>query len=211
MIDSSRHLSGGFFCVLCVMFAGCQSGPASREIYYQLAPEIQERHPDREACGTVLTSRLGALGFAGGRAIVFRDRNDSLEIQRYNYHHWSEPPALMIQDAIVRSLRAAGLTRYVITPNERANADWIVSGSLIRLEHFPNSSPARVEIEVELGLVATASHETLFLERYLEIEPAASNGLDDAVQAFNQALERMLARFQNGAGKVLTRRRSDCR
>ncbi|MCI0734464.1 MAG: PqiC family protein [Methylococcaceae bacterium] len=211
MIDSSRHLSGGFLCALCVIFAACQSAPVPRETYYQLAPEIRQETPDPKACGTILVGRLATRGFAGGRGIVFRDREDSLEIQRYSYHRWSEPPASMIQDAIARSMRASGLIRYVITPAERANADWIVSGSLIRLEHYPNSLPARVELEAELGLVAANSHETLLLERYLESEPAASNSIDDAVRAFNKTLERLLVRFQKDARTILILNRLACR
>ncbi|MCI0653839.1 MAG: PqiC family protein [Methylococcaceae bacterium] len=211
MIDSSRHLSGGFLCTLCVIFAACQSAPVPRETYYQLAPEIRQETPDPKACGTILVGRLETRGFAGGRGIVFRDREDSLEIQRYSYHRWSEPPASMIQDAIARSMRASGLIRYVITPAERANADWIVSGSLIRLEHYPNSLPARVELEAELGLVAANSHETLLLERYLESEPAASNSIDDAVRAFNKTLERLLVRFQKDARTILILNRLACR
>ncbi|MCI0653236.1 MAG: ABC-type transport auxiliary lipoprotein family protein [Methylococcaceae bacterium] len=205
-----RTSAWGFFYVLCLTIIACQSGPAPRETYYQLEPEIQQGPPDPKACGTLLVGRLGTHGFAGGRAIVFRERADSLEIQRYHYNLWSEAPALMIQQAIARSLRATGLLRYVITPVERANADWIVSGSLLRLEHFPNSSPASVVFEVELGIVSAKSRETLFLKRYLETESAANNNIGDAVKAFNNALEQMLAQFQKDAGKILALHRASC-
>lgn len=208
---NSRYLSRVCIRALCLVLAACQSGPTAREVYYQLAPRIQSNPSGRESCGTVLVGKLATRGFAGGRAIVFRDQANSPEIQRYSYHLWSEPPAGMIQDAIVRSLRATGIPRYVITPVERANADWIVSGTLIRLEHYPNASPARVEIEAELGLVAAKTHETLFLERYLESEPAASNGIEDAVRAFNKALERLLMRFQKDASEILIAGRALCR
>lgn len=205
-----RNLLRTLFYGLCVTIIACQSGLGPRETFYQLAPVIQQRPPDPQACGTVLVGRLGTQGFAAGRAIVFRERADSLEIQRYNYHFWSDPPAFMIQDAVTRSLRAAGSVRYVITPVERASADWIVPGSLVRLEHFPNSSPAQVVLELELGIVAANTRRTLFLEHYLEKEPAAGNGVDEAVEAFNRALERSLARFQEDAGKILALHRSSC-
>ncbi|MGH8557498.1 MAG: ABC-type transport auxiliary lipoprotein family protein [Methylococcales bacterium] len=205
-----RVSASGFFGVLCLTIIACQSGPAPRETYYQLAPEIQQSPLDPQACGTLLVGRLGTRGFAGGRAIVFRDRADSLEIQRYHYNLWSEAPALMIQEAIARSLRATGLIRYVITPVERANADWIVSGNLFRLEHFPNSSPASVVLEVELGIVSANTRETLFLKRYLETESTASNRIGDAVKAFNKALEQILDQFQKDAGKILALHRVSC-
>jgi cholesterol transport system auxiliary component len=210
MTGSLRYLLSGFCCAMAITIIACQSGPAPREAYYRLEPEIQQFAPDPLACGTILVGRFETRGFAGGRAIVFRDQDNSLEIQRYHYHLWSETPALMIQDAIARSLRAAGLARYVITPVERANADWIVSGRLIRMDHYPNATPGRVEIETEIGMVAANTRGTLFLKRYLETEPAASNGIDDAVRAFNTALERMLTRFQHDAGKVLSHDRSSC-
>ncbi len=116
----------------------------------------------------------------------------------------------MMQDAIVRSMRAAGLARYVTASAERANADWIISGNLLRMEHYPNSSPARIEIEAELVIAAANTRQTLFWQRYQETEPAATNGIEDAVLAINKALERMLDRFQTDAGKVLVNNRSYC-
>ena len=210
MSGSIRFRSTGFFCVLCIGLLACQSAPAPQETYYRLTAEIQPGVADPKACGTILVGRLGTHGFAGARAIVFRDRKDALQVQRYHYRLWTEPPALMIQDAVARALRATGLTRYVITPVERANADWIVSGSLIRLEQYPNASPPEIEMQIELGIVSAKTRETLLLERYVENQPAKSNRIEDAVRAFDQALERVLIRFQKDAGNVLRSDRAVC-
>lgn len=205
-----RHLGAGLLIVFCGLIAGCQSDPAPRETFYRLAPGFEQLVHDQQACGTLLVGRIGSRGFSGGRAIVFRDETDPLQVQRYNYHLWSEPPALMLQDAIVRSLRTADLAHYVITPAERANADWIVSGILLRMEHLPDALPAKVVIEAELGIVGADTRQTLFLERYIETESAISTTIDDAVQSFNTALQRMLVRFQTDATKVLSGHRAIC-
>jgi cholesterol transport system auxiliary component len=210
MRETLRNQLVGLICTLGAMTSGCQSGPAVRETFYRLSPEFTESVPKFKACGTVMVRRPGTRGFAGGRAIAFRERASSPEIHRYNYHSWSESPALMIQDAMVRALRTAGLARYVITPAERANADWIVSGNLLRMEHFPNAVPARILIEAEIGIAAANTRQTLFWQRYQETEPAPTNGIEDAVLAFKKALERMLGQFQTDAGKVLAQDRSSC-
>ena len=205
-----RYLGTGLTVLFWALVAGCQSGPAPRETFYRLAPDFEQLVHNEQACGTLLVGRLGTRGFAGGRAIVFRDEAEPLQVQRYNYHLWSESPALMIQDALARSLRATASARYVITPAERANADWIVSGILLRMEHFPDALPAKVVIEAELGIVGTETRQALFLQRYIETESATSNRIDDAVHSFNQALQRMLLRFQADAAKVLIQHRVAC-
>ncbi|MGR9106854.1 MAG: ABC-type transport auxiliary lipoprotein family protein [Gammaproteobacteria bacterium] len=203
-------LRRGFFCLLWAAICACQSGPAPRETYYQLAPRVPQEALHPKSCGTILVGRFATQGFAGGRPIVFREREDSLEIQRYHYHLWSETPAAMFQNAILRSLRATGLARYVVTPAERAAADWIVSGNILRIEHYPNSTPARVEIEAEFGIIAANTRHILSMKRYLETEPAASRRVEDAVSAFNTALERIVARFQMDARRVLLKNQSSC-
>ncbi|MGH8475305.1 MAG: ABC-type transport auxiliary lipoprotein family protein [Methylococcales bacterium] len=197
-------------CLVWFTISACQSGPKPRQSYYQLAPEIRQQSPDPKACGTILVSRVESRGFAGGRAIVFRESADSLEVQRYHYHFWSQSPDSMIQEGITLSLRATGLFRYVITPAERAQADWIVSGTLLRLEHFPNAAPANIVLEVELGVVAAKTHETIFLKRYLENGSATNNSVNDAVLALNHALERMLANIQYDMTKKSTDQRTSC-
>lgn len=193
-----------------IHLSGCTSGPAPREVFYRLDPGTGPAVDSDANCGTILVSRMAARGFAGGRPIVFRGQADPLQVQRYNYHSWSEPPAMMIQDGIAKSLRAAGLVRFVITPTERATANWIVSGTLLRMEHFPETSPSAVEIEMEIGVVSTATRETVFLDRYLERVSAQSNRIDAAVSAFNTALQKILLKFPEDLGAAVGHRFDTC-
>lgn len=200
------------FSLIAVMLlvGGCKSVPAPQEKFYRLDPIIGESVSAKKGCGTILVGRLGSRGFAGGRAIVFRNKVDPLQVQRYNYHLWSEPPASMIQDGVAQSLRASGIAEYVITPAERASTEWIVSGVLVRMDHFPESEPPYVELELEIGVVSTANRQTVFFKTYRETEAAVSNSIVDAVKAFNSVFQRILTSIQEDVTVVLDRERALC-
>jgi len=117
-------------------FSGCSSGRSPQDRFYRLVPEIHVQANSKVSAGTIMVSHLSSRGFTGGRRIVFRNKSHQFRVQRYAYELWVEPPATMIHDALVKALHAAAVADYVITPVDRANAEWVLSGSLFRAEYL---------------------------------------------------------------------------
>ena len=178
------------FLLICVTlaFSGCGSIPTPQDRFYRLVPEINVQTDSEPSVETILVTQLSSRGFTGGRRIVFRNNSHQSRVQRYAYALWAEPPATMIHNVLVKALRAAAIADYVITPAERANADWVLSGSLFRAEHLINEG--RVELEIELSLVSAQTRKLLSQRRYLETQdiPSNSNSMEQVVYAFDQAL-----------------------
>ena len=202
--SSGLRLPGLFVIVAAsAVVAGCVSGPPPQSAYYTLAPAVTATTRAKPLVGTILVNRLSARGLTGGRQIVFRDRAHPFQVQRYHYRYWADAPTVLIQDRLVQSLRQAGIADYVITPAERAKADWIVSGNLLMFEHHPYARPPVVVVELELGIVRSKCREPVFLKRYSVQEPAPNNQIEQAIPAFERALTRLIDQFLQDAGRVL--------
>jgi len=191
---------------------GCSATPPPQDQFYRLEPEPVTVPAKQISTGTILVTQLNARGFSGGARIVFRDNVDRLRVQRYRNRLWSDPPAAMIQDAIVQALRAEHIAEYVITPAERANANWIVSGTLFRIEHLRDVN--QVNIEFELGLINAQNRKTVFQHGYSQAESAEDTSMASVVAAFNLVLAQLIATAVKDIGVVVaecTQQASACR
>lgn len=195
----------GLFAIIaaCALVAGCASARSPQDSFYTLAPVVTAGKSAKPVAGTILVNRLAARGLTAGRQIVFRDKDHPFQVKRYHFHYWADAPAAMIQDRLVESLRHAGIADYVITPAERAKADWLLSGSLLRFEHHPDARPPAVVVALELGIVRADCRYPVFLQRYSVQEPAANNQIDQAIPAFERALTRLIDQFLQDVGRVL--------
>ncbi len=202
--SSGLRLPGLFVIIAASAFvAGCVFGPPPQSAYYTLAPAVTAAKRAKPLAGTILVNRFSARGLTSGRQIVFRDQAHPFQLQRYHYLYWADVPAVMVQERLVQSLRQAGIADYVITPAERAKADWIVSGNLLLFEHHPYARPPAVVVELELGIVRADCREPVFLKAYSVREPASNNQIEQAIPAFERALARLIDRFLQDAGRVL--------
>jgi cholesterol transport system auxiliary component len=183
--------------------AGCVSGPPPQDVFYTLTGAMTASKSSKPLAGTILVNRMAARGFTAGRQIVFRDKKYPFQVQRYHYRYWADAPAVLIQDRLAESLRQAGIADYVITPAERAKADWILSGTLLRFEHHPYTRPPAVVVELELGIVRSECRESVFLKRYSVQEPASNHQIEQAIPAFERALTRLIDQFLKDAARVL--------
>jgi ABC-type uncharacterized transport system auxiliary subunit len=117
------------------------------------------------------------------------------ETQQYNFHIWVEPPALLVRDILAQTLRRARVSDHVITSNRRANADYILSGALLRMEQCLEPDNFYVLIEMELAIVRSRSREVLFVKRYSMRESVENNLIPTAVHGFELALANLISEF----------------
>ncbi len=213
MIDVRQKLKRAGVVAMLLFAIGCSAKAPLQDQFYRLEPVVKIEPKNQVlTTGTILVTQLSARGFAGGTRIVFRDNRDQLQVQRYRYRLWAQPPVTMIQDAIVQALRAKHVAEYVITPAERANASWILSGTLFRIEYLREAN--QVNIELELGLINAQNRKTIFQRRYSQIQTVDGASMAHVVAAFNDALAQMIGVSVNDLTAVLAdcaQRESACR
>jgi cholesterol transport system auxiliary component len=142
---------------------------------------------------TLLVTQPSARRLTVGRELVFRRDDHPGEIQHYTYHLWAEPPAAAIASSLTIALREARLFAFVIAPEQRARADYLLTGELLRLEHLPSARPPQVAAEIHLTLVDGYNRTPVSAHGYQGTEPTgAGDGPAAAAAAFDQLLGRLL-------------------
>jgi cholesterol transport system auxiliary component len=158
--------------------------------------------PGSEApvAATLLVTQPSARRLTTGRELVFLRDDRPGEVQRYNFHLWAEPPAASIASALAAALREARLFTFVVTPGQRAQADYLLTGELLRLEHLPSAHPPQVAAALNLALVDGYDRKPLFARLYQGTE---ATGGEDGPAAAAAACDRLLGRLLGEAVRDL--------
>jgi ABC-type uncharacterized transport system auxiliary subunit len=165
---------------------GCGAERPSK--YYQLtipgdmtgAPQ-NDPAPVTLLLGAWLTSHL----YRDDR-IVYSSAGE--EMGTYEYQRWAEPPAEMIEEVLLRQLRASGRYRAVYSQRSNANGDFLLRGRLYDLKEISGGAiVARVTFEVELRDLKTGA--TVWTHYYTHDESAGGKDVASVVSALDKNVQ----------------------
>ncbi|MHC8510167.1 MAG: ABC-type transport auxiliary lipoprotein family protein [Rhodospirillales bacterium] len=182
--------------LLALGLAACAGGgQAPQDSYYRVDAGAPPSALNGGALdGVLAVDRFAADGLTSGRAIVFVDPKTPNQMKQYFYHHWSEPPNVMLRDELVRYLRAVGAAETIITPEIRIDPVYALSSRIHALERRLGEHGTAV-VELEFALSEPATGRLLLNKTYKAEVPAAGPALDDSIAAFNEGLADIFARF----------------
>src|SRR5271169_2299084 len=146
--NSLRSPRGLALLALAFVVTGC--GSARPIKYYQLSYPSSAPPPSPDAINTTLLVRpFEASHLYQNDQIVYGF--DSPQLGTYQIERWAEPPVEMLQDALVRGLRATGRFRAVYTIGSDVGGQYILAGHLYDFKEVDSSSiVARLVYEVRL-------------------------------------------------------------
>ena len=122
---------------------------------------------------------------------------DSPEMGTYEFHRWSEPPVEILQNALVRGLRASGRFKAVYTMRADPDARFILNGQLYDFKEVDGSAIlARLNYEVRLR--DRKSGTTVWQHSYSYDEPASEKSVPAFVLAMDRNLQRSVQEVQAG-------------
>lgn len=181
--------------ILAVLLAACAQPPVTQDTFYRLQvappPEALEKP---KLPGTVEVPRFPADGLTAGRAIVFSEAADPLQVSAYHYHFWLEPPGAMLRDEMVGYLRAAGVAGSVVTPELRVESDFMLIAKIKRFEQVRGATP-KVVVALEVALNGGKGDRLLLLKTYQIEKEATDNTVGAAVKALSDAMAAVCARI----------------
>jgi cholesterol transport system auxiliary component len=160
--------------------AGC-GGNRVQDLYFSLDPDVPVVPSGRTAPGTLRVSPLSARGFIAGSRMVYRTREEPLEVKRYGQILWEAVPA---------------------------RADFLLTGQLLTFEHRPTDAPPAVVAELHLTLVRGKGREVLVDGTYAGTEPTRI-GADGRttpaaiVDAFNRLSGRLIGEVLADAQRLM--------
>jgi cholesterol transport system auxiliary component len=169
------------------LLSGCRAGRPSR--YYQLtvppdagAVEKADAVPVTLLLGQLFTSHL----YREDRIVY---GNGAEQLGTYEYQRWAEPPAEMIQDVLLRKLRASGRYRAVYYRRSNVQGDFALRGRLYDFKEVDTGQmSARVTLELEMRDLKNGA--TVWTHYYTHDEPSSGKDVPSVVAALDKNVQR---------------------
>jgi ABC-type uncharacterized transport system auxiliary subunit len=167
--------------------SGC--GAARPSTYYQLRVpgDVTAAQPTDPAPVTLLLGAWLTSHLYRDDRIVYSGAGE--EMGTYEYQRWAEPPTEMIEEMLLRELRASGRYRAVHAHRSNANGDFLLRGRLYDLKEISGRSmQARVTFEVDLRDLKTGA--TVWTHYYTHDEPVTRKDMADLVSALDKNVQQ---------------------
>ena len=191
----------GLIALLCIVSAACVGGRPIH--YYAINPPAASAAAPKPDGPALLIGRIATPEtLQDGR---IRYRSGSNEVGAYEYHRWTERPAAMVQDLLLRMLRASGKYRQVQEASTAAVGDYLVRGKLYELEEIDSPSiGTRVSLRLELldrktGMVVWNHH-------YDRDEPVEGKTIQEVVLSLERNLQQVITIAVSGVDAFLSNR-----
>ena len=185
-----RWVLRGLICTVALTvgwLGGC--GAARPSKYYQLtvradagAVEKTDAVPVTLLLGGLVTSHL----YREDRIVY---GNGPEQLGTYEYERWAEPPTEMIEEVLLRELRASGRYRAVNYRRSNVRGDFILRGRLYDFKEVSASQMStRVTLELEMRDVKTGA--TVWTHYYTHDEPAGGRDVPAIVAALDKNVQQ---------------------
>jgi cholesterol transport system auxiliary component len=183
----TQKLGAFFFAVLCaILLIAC--GAARPIKYYQLtvpgdaaAPSASDQSPI-----TLLVGNLQASHLYREDHIIYS--SGGTQMGAYESQRWAEPPTEMVEEVLIRELRASGRFHAVYIHRSNTTGDFLLRGHLYDFKEVSESSViARCTFELELQELK--SGKIVWTHYYTHDEPAASKDVSAVVSALDKNVQ----------------------
>ena len=191
--STARFVLLAGFAATVLTLAGCGS---SRPIKYYQVTYPTKSYVAQDAINTTLLVRsFEASHLYLDDKIIYGF--DNPEMGAYEYQRWAEPPAEILQSALVRGLRASGRFKAVYTMRADPDSRFILAGHLYDFKEVDSATTvARLSYEVRLRDRKTGT--TVWDHSYTYDEPAAEKSVPAFVTAMDRNLQRSVLEVQAG-------------
>jgi ABC-type uncharacterized transport system auxiliary subunit len=189
----ARLLLGLSLAAIVALLAACGSGRPIK--YYQISYPTAMPRPAADAINTTLLVRpLEASHLYLNDSIVYGF--DSPEMGTYMNQRWVAPPVEMLQESLVRGLRASGRFHAVYTLRaDPSGGQFILGGQLYDFKEVDGASiVARLSFEVRLR--DRKNGVTVWNFMYNHDEPAGEKTVSAVAEAMNKNVQRSVAEVQ---------------
>ena len=163
--------------------------------YYQLTPSV---NPSSATTATIvgpfpvtlIVGRIKASHLYREDRIVYSGRGE--EMGTYEYQRWTEPPTEMMEETLLRALRASGHYEGVASFAGESRGDFLLRGQLLDFKEV-SGEPLAARMTLELELHDSKSGTTVWTRTCTHDEPLRGNDISAVVAALNRNVQRCVA------------------
>lgn len=149
---------------------------------------------------TLLVSRISAAHLYRDDRLVYG--SGTVQLGTYEYERWAEPPAGMIQDLVIKTLRSSGSYRSVSRISSNVRGDYIVRGQLFALDEVQSPGLAG-RFSFQLELYDPKAGSTVWSAAYTHDEPVNGKKVSDVVEALDRNVRAGLTQLTGELGQYL--------
>jgi cholesterol transport system auxiliary component len=147
--------------------------------------------------GTVVVQEFRAPAYLSQGPIVYRPEPE--QVAFYDYRHWAEDPRVTVTAAIVRDLQQTFQSAELY--DGRAGADFLLTGSLDRLEELDNGRSVSVDVGISAALKDLKTGDVIWSgksSKTLALEQRSVPGVVAAMsRELGEAAEEIVASLRN--------------
>jgi len=172
--------------VLVLVLAGIAAGcGASRPVKYYVLDmaSAPAAPPPSQFPITLLVARLTTTHLYRDDHIVYGA--GSVQLGTYEYERWAEPPADMIQDLLIGSLRSTGQYRSVSRIGSNFRGSYIIRGQLISFYEV-DKPELTARFAIQLSVFDPKAGMEVWSDSYSHDEPVKGKTMRDVVEALDR-------------------------
>ncbi len=184
--------------LLLLILGGCAAtAPVPEDRFYRLNPV----HPRQVLSEPVLTGGLAvdyvqADPLRSGRAVLYSDSRQPLQLQRYHYEFWVDQPPRMVRQALASYLRETGVADKVADSDARTNSAYRLGMRLLKFEQVLGTNSTGVEVALEVTLSSVSPDTPLWTRVYEQNRASDSRQMHDTASAMQAAVDSLFADLQ---------------
>lgn len=176
--------------------SGCGGGKIPQTRYYTLDLAAPAPAAERLPFSAVVMP-FRASGLVDRSRIVYRESRR--EVGFYEYHKWAENPRAEIAGALIQQLLARGSFAGLTLFDGRTKGDYILRGSIERLEEIDYDPPVSAAVEISLQLIDGKSAKVVWSASASATGTVTGGDVRAVVGGLSQAAERSIDEL---AGKL---------
>ena len=176
------------------MIAGC--GAARPMQYYQLSVpnDMAQAEPNASGVSLALAPMTSSHLYREDRIVY---SSGAQQMGTYEYQRWTEPPAEMISEVLLRDLRASGRYREVYSQRSSSRADYVLRGQLYDFKEVPGS-PLTARVTADWELYDAKTGMTVWSHHYSHDEPVSEKDVPAMVAALDKNVQRAVGELKAG-------------
>jgi ABC-type uncharacterized transport system auxiliary subunit len=126
-------------------------------------------------------------------AIVYKASPE--QIGFYNYHRWAVDPREIVTNAVVERLRASGNFTQVKSFDGRSDVDYVLSGSIEKLEEVDYEAGVKVEVAITAQMTNLTSGAAVWTNTVDEVGTVGPRDVSAVVSEMNRTMERAIEKL----------------
>ncbi len=185
------------FLAVLLLTACAASPPVPEDQFYQLEAVT----PEQVRVAPVLVGGLEidyteADPLRSGRAVLYSETAQPLQLQRYHYAYWVDQPPRLVHKQVLRYLRASGIADRVVDPDQRGTAAYRLKTHLLKFEQLRGGAAPEVEVVLEASLERLPAGPLLWTTTYRQRQVSNNGDMHATAAAMHTALAEILRALQ---------------